>query len=191
MSVAYRFIQHLADLESSRAYAALRRALAGQVLDGYVPAYPYIERFLANQTSEDSESLGYRYRRKVFYLVAGLYCSLHQPDDPAALPADPEKPGSTLGKAVAELHKELYKEGTGIHEISSLEQRFIRLLDSDQEQRPHLLQQMIMLIKPHAIPIHWVRLMNDLLQWTDRNDAVRRQWAQEFYRSYQPVKTGE
>jgi len=189
MFIAYRFIQHLAGLESSRAYAALRRALAGQSLDGYVPAYPYIERFLAHQTSEDSEVQGYR--RKVFYLVAGLYCSLHQPDDPADLPADSEKSGSTLGKAVAELHKELYKEGTGIHEISSLEQRLIRLLDSDEEQRPHLLQQMVMLLKPHAIPIHWVRLMNDLLQWTDRNDAIRRQWAKDFYRYYQPAKTGE
>lgn len=169
------FIDWLSRLDI-RAFATLRRSL-GHDLDRYTPAYPYVEPFISRLDFQDR-------RRKVFYLVAGLYCLQNRAGDaPKPIPLEEGQKRQNFGHVVAKLHQEKYPEKPA--NPSSLEQRFIALLDADDDQRPHHLRQMFALLKEQTID--WVQLTHDLLYWGDR---TKQEWARAFYRNY-VVKTAE
>jgi CRISPR system Cascade subunit CasB len=136
--------------------AVLRRSLSFS--PGVFPAaFPYVERFL-----NDDDSL---WRRQVYYLVAALWAA-HWKEGRASPPLP-------IGKAAA------------IHQRSTItastERRFIALLDSDTEQLPHRLRQMIALLKEH--PIDFDALLNGLLYWQDEHKRTQNAWARDFYRT--------
>lgn len=164
-----RLLSHLNQLDS-RGYAVLRRAAAEPCPHDYVPAFAYLEPFLANT---DESTRFQQHLRKVVYLFASLYCLVNRSGEP---PLTLEKP-LNLGYTLALLHREKYPEKST--QPTSLEQRFLVLLDSDEEQRAYFLRQMLMLLK--AEPIHWEQLFKDIRSW---NDNTRQNWASQFYQNH-------
>jgi CRISPR system Cascade subunit CasB len=63
---------------------------------------------------------------------------------------------------------------------TSTERRFITLLDSDGDQLPHRLRQMIGLLKEYAIDFE--ALLQGLLYWNDDHKRTQNAWARDFYR---------
>jgi CRISPR system Cascade subunit CasB len=144
--------------------AVLQRSLAFD-LGTYVPAYSYVEPFVAKEDSTRS--------REILYLVAGLWA--------AHWKAGRGGQRITIASACA-----LYARQTG---SLSIERRFIALLDADEAQLPHRLRQMIALLKEY--PLDFERLLNDLLYWNSAEKHVQNRWAREFYQSPADISDSE
>lgn len=142
--------------QDRKARAVLRRSLSfdpGQ----YVHAYPYVEPFVKDENKA--------WRREMHYLVAGLWAA-HWREGRAGQPLP-------LAKACA-MHQ--LKSGS-----ASTERRFINLLDSDAEQLPHRLRQMIALLKEQDID--FAALLKDIVYWNDEQKRTQNAWARDFYRT--------
>lgn len=140
----------------SRVRAVLRRSLAFD--PGTFPAaYPYVEPFLKDQDSH--------WRRQVHYLVAALWASHWK-----AGRAESARP---------------IAQATALHQLASgstsTERRFITLLDSDANELPHRLRQMVALLKDYSIDFD--ALLMDLQRWHARDKRTQNQWARQFYRT--------
>jgi CRISPR system Cascade subunit CasB len=142
--------------KDSKVRAVLRRSLAFDP-GAFVPAYPYVEPFL-----KDEENL---WRREALYLVAGLWAAHWR--------VGRSGPPMPIGKACA-----IYQMASG---STSAERRFITLLDSDRDQLPHRLRQMIALLNEHAIDFDV--LLKGLLNWNDDRKRTQNAWARDFYRT--------
>lgn len=154
------FIEWLEGLnkKDTKVRAVLRRSLAFDP-GAFVPAYPYVEPFLKGENNS--------WRREMLYLVAGLWAA-HWREGCLGTPM-------TIGKACA-----AYRVATG---STSTERRFITLLDSDSDQLPHHLRQMVALLKDQ--PIDFDALLTGLLYWNDDRKRTQNAWAQDFYRNIQ------
>jgi len=150
------FIEWLEGLneKDTRVRAVLRRSLAFNPGE-YIPAYPYVEPFVKNEANS--------WRREMHYLVAGLWAT-HCREGQA-------EQRMSVGKASA-----AYQLARG---STSTERRFIALLDSDHDQLPHRLRQMIALLKEY--PIDFDALLNGLLKWIDEQKPTQTGWARAFY----------
>lgn len=162
------FIEWLESLnkKDTRVRAVLRRSLAfdpGQ----YVPAYPYVEPFVKDNDNS--------WRRKMLYLVAGLWAAQWQEGQTGQR--------LSLGKACAvfdtEKRKTMSKDDR--QKLTSTEKRFVTLLDSDRDQLPHRLRQMIALLKEQ--PIDFDVLLTGLLYWNNDQKRTQNAWARDFYRN--------
>jgi CRISPR system Cascade subunit CasB len=163
-----RFIEWLEGMneKDTRVRAVLRRSLAfdpGQ----YVPAYPYVEPFVKNETNS--------WRREMHHLAAGVW-AMHWRED---------RPGTPMpiGRACAVFDSEKRK-AMGADEqqkLTSTEKRFITLLDADGDQLPHRLRQMVALLKDQ--PIDFDTLLTGLLYWNDDQKRTQNAWARDFYRN--------
>lgn len=152
------FIEWLEGLnkKDTKVKAVLRRSLAFD-LGAFVPAYPYVEPFVQGE--------GNSWRREMHYLVASLWAAHWREGRPGTL--------MTIGKACA-----AYQAASG---STSTERRFITLLDSDSDQLPYHLRQMIALLKDQ--PIDFDALLTGLLYWNDERKRTQNGWAQDFYRN--------
>lgn len=153
-----RFIEWLEGFnkKDTKVRAVLRRSLAFDP-GTFVPAYPYVEPFVKGESDS--------WRREMHYLVAGLWGTHWREGHPASL--------MTIGKACA-----VYQAASG---SASVERRFITLLDSDSDQLPHHLRQMIALLKDQSIDFD--ALLTGLVFWNDDQKRTQNAWAQDFYRN--------
>jgi CRISPR system Cascade subunit CasB len=152
------FIKWLEELNGNdrRVRAVLRRSLAFE--PGTFPAaYPYVEWSLPDSAGA--------WHRKVQYLVAGLWAQHWREGRHDALP---------IGKAGASLRSS--SSGS-----DSTERRFIALLDSDSDQLPHRLRQIVALLKDYPLDFEALRL--GLLAWNDDRRLTQQRWARDFYRT--------
>lgn len=156
------FVDYLKELKvkkDRRAMAELRRGLSygpGQ----YFGSYRYIES--AEARGDDESDWGSRMRA----LIGGLF-ALH--GDNGFKNSNEESLGRILGLLYNEKDKSL-----------SIEKRFLTLLDSDEEQLPYRLRQVISLIKEYNID--WHKLYRDVRNWNHPDCFVQRGWARDFYR---------
>jgi CRISPR system Cascade subunit CasB len=152
------FIEWLEDLnkKDTKVRAVLRRSLAFDP-GTFTLAYPYVEPFVK---AEDNS-----WRRKMLYLVAGLWAA-HWREGRTGVPMP-------IGKASA-----TYQVVSG---STSIERRFITLLDADPDQLPHRLRQMMALLKDQVIDFE--ELLKGLLYWNDDRKRTQNTWARDFYRS--------
>ncbi len=162
--VAERFIHRLDKLNPAKTRGAKRQHLAelrkslSFDLGTHVPAFPYVEPFVATL----DESTGY-WRRAMFYLVAGLY---------ASHPESASQGG--FGKAMAVLSHR--------RESGSLEKRFLALLAAEEEkQLVYHLRQLVSLLKAEGIGLNYAALLRDLFGWQNQSRYVQRRWAQQYY----------
>jgi CRISPR system Cascade subunit CasB len=142
--------------KDTKVRAVLRRSLTF-VPGQYVPAYPYVEPFVKDE--------GNSWRRQMHYLVAGLWAA-HWREGRAGEPL-------RIGRACQNLY--LTKDKS-----PSIERRFITLLDSDQDQLPHRVRQMVALLKEYSIDFE--DLLTGLLYWNDDRRGTQNAWARDFYR---------
>lgn len=152
------FIEWLEDLnkKDNKLRAVLRRSLAFDP-GTFTPAYPYVEPFVK---AEDNS-----WRRRMLYLVAGIWAA-HWREGRTGVPMP-------IGKASA-----AYQVVSG---STSIERRFITLLDADPDQLPHRLRQMMALLKDQSIDFD--ELLKGLLYWNDERKRTQNAWARDFYRS--------
>ena len=152
------FIEWLETINAGdiKARAVLRRSLAFDP-GGFPPAYPYVEPFIKDRDNA--------WRRGMLYLVAGLWAA-HWREGEGGHP-------TSLGRACW-----LHQVASG---STSTERRFIALLDSDGDQLPHRLRQMIALLKDQ--PIDFGGLLKGLLHWNDDRKRTQNAWARDFYRN--------
>jgi CRISPR system Cascade subunit CasB len=162
------FVKSLVDLASrdTGAMAALRRSLAFD--PGNDPkAYPYVERYVPREL-----------RGKAMYAVAGFFAF------------NPEEGTETLATSYGHLVQEKMRhESKGDREgrRTSLESRFIALLDADPEGVVTHLRQIVSLLKASGRGYDHAALLNDLRWLLDEQigsewrDRVRRTWARQFY----------
>ncbi len=152
------FIEWLEKLNESdtKVRAVLRRSLAFDPGE-FVRAYPYVEPFVKDEDNS--------WRRKMLYLVAGLWAA-HWREGKSGQPM-------SLGRACA-----AYQAATG---STSTDRRFVNLLDSDSDQLPHRLRQMIALLKEQAIDFD--ALLEGLLYWNYDQKRTQNAWARDFYRN--------
>jgi CRISPR system Cascade subunit CasB len=192
LQAATDFVRRLDRLDNGP-LAELRRSL-GFPPGTYHRAFPAIEPFVRHREG---------WPRAAHYLLAGLWASVNTAsvratahaappeamDDDAAANASvsveevPIVPGSSpanaqrnLGHAIGQLY--LARERS-----PSVEQRFIALLDADDEQLPDRLRQMVRLLDGDGIAITWPRLLVDLLDWQADDRPVQQRWARAFYRA--------
>jgi CRISPR system Cascade subunit CasB len=155
------FIEWLESLnkKETKIRAVLRRSLAFDP-GTFASAYPYVEPFIRGEESS--------WRREMFYLVAGIWAThWRQGRTGAPMP---------IGKACA-----AYQMTSG---SASTEHRFIALLDSDRDQLPHRLRQMIALLKEQTIDFD--DLLKGLLDWNNDQKRTQNSWARDFYRNINP-----
>lgn len=152
------FIEWLEGLneKDTKVRAVLRRSLAFDP-GVFPPAYPYVEPFVKNEDNS--------WRREMLYLVAGLW-AVHWRDGRGGKPL-------SIGRACAEYQ--------GATKSTSTERRFISLLDSDRDQLPHRLRQMVALLKEYDLDFD--ALLKGLLYWNDERKRTQNAWAREFYRN--------
>jgi CRISPR system Cascade subunit CasB len=155
MSRNERFIEYLHGLREDRgALAALRRG-SGDIPATVVSVYPHVFRFLPREASE--------WEVDAFCTVASLF-ALH--------PAEGGE-GRSVGEALR-----LVAEKTG---STSVEQRFVALLECHREDLPEHLRQAISLVRSHEVPIDHLKLLEDVLGWDWPSRSVQRQWARDYY----------
>jgi CRISPR system Cascade subunit CasB len=63
----------------------------------------------------------------------------------------------------------------------SIERRFITLLDSDRDQLPHRLRQVVAMLKDY--PLDFEALLTGLLYWNDDRKRTQNAWARDFYQN--------
>lgn len=178
------FMRHLRRRSEPGDLARMRRALG----DPGQEVIPVVEGFLGRIQDERED----RWERQVYYLVAGLWATTvssselerfrQQPEEEPE-PAQAEKKlveagyRRTLGHAIAQLY--LARD-----QSKSIEQRFVTLLDADEEQLPYRLRQMMQLLKTEdGIRIYWSELLRDLVAWNRERKPVQQKWARAFYRT--------
>jgi CRISPR system Cascade subunit CasB len=155
------FINWLESLseEDTKVRAVLRHSLAFDP-GVFVGAYPYVEPF-----AKDEEN---PWKRRVFYMVAGLWAA-HWRENRVGDPI-------SIGKACA-----IHQAASG---SASTEQRFIAMLDADQDQLSHRLRQMLAVLKEYSIDFD--DLLKGLLYWNDDQKRTQNSWARDFYRNVNP-----
>ena len=101
-----------------------------------------------------------------YLLVAGLF----------ALHPQPNGTGS-LGQALHALRRKL---SVG---QESLDLRFSALLDSDHEDLPYRLRQLVQLLASRDVPVNYFQLLRDLRAraWEAESRWVQRRWAQDYW----------
>lgn len=178
------FMQYLRRRSEPADLAQMRRAIA----DPGAEVVPVVEGFLGRIQDEREDC----WERICYYLVAGLWATtvssseLEQfrknPEEEPEVSQSEESDASkgyrrTLGHAIAQLYLER-------DQAKSIEQRFIALLDADEEQLPYRIRQMVQLLKAEeGIRIYWSELLRDLLAWKREHRPVQRKWARAFYRT--------
>lgn len=178
------FVQYLRRRSESADLARMRRTLG----DPGAEVIPLVEGFLA-RIQDDYEA---RWERICYYLVAGLWASTVSSSQINQFRKEPEEEPEvgqsdegdvskgyrrTLGHAIAQLY-------LARNQSKSIEQRFITLLDADEEQLPYRIRQMVQLLKAEdGIRIYWSELLRDLLAWNYERKPVQQKWARAFYRT--------
>lgn len=157
------FINHLECLaENDRGALAVLRRSASFAPGTYPPAFPYVERFVADEEHAQGR------RRLARYLVSMLF-ALH-PQHSA---------GITLAAAFGRLMRACGN--------SNLEKRFVGLLAAEPDELPVHLRNVVALLAADGIACDYAALEADVAQWLhpytkQLHDRVRQQWARDFYR---------
>jgi CRISPR type I-E-associated protein CasB/Cse2 len=164
--VTQDFIDHLSTQERA-GRAHLRRVLQDRELLVKPPpeAMRIVERYVLS-----NDPLSPRYQ--AHYLIAGLYALCHP--DPFDSP--------TSGKPFAEVAATLTftRKDFDPTKVSSLEQRFLTLLDCERQELPYPLRQWVQLIKAASLEVDWSRLLLDMSDW---GDDQRDKWGRRYYRT--------
>lgn len=182
-----RFVQGLAKLHPDRgAMAALRRGIR-------VPN-PRADGRIVSVLTPLMLEIGTGGQEERFYLVASLFAMVHTMTNPPA-PIDPTvamRDRPTIGDAFRELRwLEVQERRLDPNERTSVDARFIKLLDSDPEDLPDRLRHAVRLLASRhgegraRITVDWVRLLRDLRPgyFNAPNRWVQQSWATSYWRA--------
>lgn len=126
------------------------------------------------------------WQREVLNTVAGLFALIERPHDEETEEEEEgraQRKQQPLGQLLGELHVQQNRQtGRKLDAPSSIEKRFLALLDADAEALPYQLRQAVTLLKANNIKPDWARLTNDLMFWQiNGGKKIRNQWSDAFY----------
>lgn len=158
----YKFIQFLISLvqnEDLGALAALRRGL-GKVPGSAIEMHRFIVPFLDPNRPWDDP---------IYFLVGTLF-AMHQ--------TNWERKSEEITNFGASVVQLINSENQ-----DAVDRRFTVLLNSDFEDLPQHLRQMIAMLKTgsRTIPVDWLQLIRDLRFWNNENKFVQLKWAKAFW----------
>jgi CRISPR system Cascade subunit CasB len=168
------FLERLSKEQDRGALAALRRGLGkppGQTAE--------MHRYIVPWLSASAATPYVTWREEVYYLVASLFALYPESTWPPG-----QGPGyrRNLGASFAQLehasHQGRQDDGK---QTSSVERRFVALLNSSSEEIHSHLRQAVGLLKSKDILVDWAVLLGDLLWWDNDSRRVQRQWARAFW----------
>lgn len=162
------YLEKLADSDDRGPLAMLRRGL-GKEPGTVVELYPYVAQWVSVDAPRREEN--------AYYLVAalfGLYSVRCKKDE-----SKPNPRFTNFGASYAQLKKDAH----GNDQTASVERRFVGLLNCHGEDMPDHLRHGVGLLSSRAVPIDWVRLLNDLRNWDNASRVVQRNWARAFWAS--------
>ena len=143
--------------EDRAALAHLRRGL-GKGFSAATEMFPYVAGWTVNLSRRDENA---------YFLVAsliGLYPTYSwKPSEKVRF--------NNLGKSLSYLKED----------SASIEKRFTALLNSDEEDLPAHLRQIVSLLKSKDAPINWHQLLRDIKYWSNEKRDVQRNWAKGFW----------
>lgn len=157
------YLKELADKEDRAALAALRRSLGkspGEAAD----AHRHVLRFKPEQRDEWA-----------YYLVAGLF-AMHPESWPHK---EDDNRLTNFGASFAWMKSQADND-------SSIERRFVALLDCHEDDLPEHLRHAVSLLRSKEIPVDWLQLLRDLRNWNHEGRFVQRNWARAFWGGTQP-----
>lgn len=135
--------------------AHFRRGLGKEAWEA-TEMFPHIAGWTANLSRRDENA---------YFLVAsmiGLYPKLSSNTDNGF---------NNLGRSMSFL-----RDDSG-----SIEKRFVALLNSDEEDLPKHLRQIVSLLKSKDAPVNWYQLLKDIKYWSSDSRSVQRNWAKGFW----------
>lgn len=152
------YLEELADEEDRAALAALRRSL-GKSPGEAAEAHRYVLRFNPEPRYEWA-----------YYLVAGLF-AMH-PE--SWRKAEGDKQLTNLGASFARMKSKADSD-------SSIERRFVALLDCHEDDLAEHLRHAISLLRSKEVSVDWLCLLRDLRNWNHETRRVQRNWARAFW----------
>lgn len=158
------------------ALAALRRGLGKNAWQA-AEMFPYVVRFIGDNLPPQ--------RQGDYFLVASLF-AFHQ----LIWKPTSDEERTNLGASFRRLDEDLKKKrglGNEQDKGSSVEKRFVALLNADREDVPEHLRHAISLLKAHDIPVDWARLFHDLGDWAWESRSVQSEWSRAFWRESPPA----
>lgn len=106
------------------------------------------------------------WQQETYFLVATLFPL-----------ADHSFAAGSLGASLNQVR--IYRQGS--EGINSLDRRFQTLIDSDREQLPFRLRQVIRLADASKVQVNFTRLLLDILSWDAEAKYVQLRWARDYY----------
>jgi CRISPR type I-E-associated protein CasB/Cse2 len=161
------FVASLEELVRRRdraALAALRRGL-GKPPGAAPELHRYVVPWLLTPAS---------HRDADYYLVAALFADWHQGE------RTPARWEGSLGQSFRSLAAQM---GGG---TDGVERRFRGILACHRDDLPQHLRHAVSLLRTHAVPVDWVRLLTDLPRWDHLDRPVQRRWARDFWAAASP-----
>ena len=151
------FIERLEELNEgdTKVRAELKRSLSFDP-GTYPRVFGFIEPWVQKTQLNDS-------RRRAYYLVAGLW-AMNWSEGTG-------RGGNSIGKACLLLRNQ--------KDSSSMDARFINLLEADEGQLPNRLRQIVSLLK--EIPIDFRQLLDDVVFWGFEDKRIQIRWAKEYF----------
>ena len=156
-----KYLESLQTREDRRALASLRRGLGKKPGTSW-EMYPYVARYIPEAAKQ--------WEADIYYLVAFLFASYNGPPWPEDSKRDTR---SNLGVSFAQLAAK--------SDSSSIEARFVVLLNSHVEDLGNHLRYSISLLSSRSIPVNWVRLLADLKGWKWEDKTIQRRWSRSFW----------
>lgn len=157
------FLEGLYERDERATLAALRRGLGrapGEASEMHSHVLRGVRGFGLQARQEDA-----------YYIVAALF-ALHPGKSWRA--GGDARHDTNLGASLGVLAKEN-------KESSSVERRFVALLNCRKEELPDHLRNIVSLLKSKDIPINWAQLIKDINFWNNENRRVQRDWARAFW----------
>ena len=149
------FVEYLEGLRDDRgALAALRRGL-GQPPGTVASMYPYVVRWLPDDTPP--------WRESAYYSIAALFAYHPNPGG-----------GKNIGAHFARARD---PQGNN----TAIERRFTALLAAHPDDLDFYLRQAISFLKSKEVPVNWHQLLSDVLNWGHPDRYVQQQWARAFW----------
>lgn len=149
--------------------AQLRRA-AGQPLREARGGYSVFFTLLPPSVERVAE-------QERYFLVATLYALTTRGGE-----HDRQRAGVSLGAALGRVRQaQLAATGQAPSARISLDRRFAALCESDADQLPFRLRQIVRLLNAQSQTLDWERLLRDLGAWEHPEHRVQRRWMREYY----------
>ena len=120
-----------------------------------------------------------------YFLIAGLFALTQTGAKRGPLSKLKDNPweGDSLGLGFRRMRsKEIKERGLNPEEPTSLDARFVALLNSDYDDLPVRLRQAVRLLASREIAIDWARLLWDIGDWQSPGRKVQERWARDYWK---------